>query len=143
MITLIVAMGNNNEIGFNNDMPWHLPNDLKYFKEETMNNVVVMGRKTYESIGKPLPNRKSVVISRQALDLPDEVTVINDLEQIKDIAAQYEDKNVFIIGGAEIYKQTLHMADRLFITKINQTFEADAFFPEIDEADWEETFSKQ
>lgn len=135
MISLIVAMGKNNEIGLNNEMPWHLPNDLRYFKEKTTGHVIVMGRKTYESIGKPLPNRKSIVLTRQDIELPTEVEIIRDISEIQQIAQQHE--QVFIIGGAEVYRQTITIADELFVTQINESFEADTFFPDINKSEWE------
>lgn len=140
MISIIVAMGKNNEIGKNNKMPWHLPNDLHYFKEKTTGHVVVMGRKTFESIGKPLPNRKNIVLTRQNNDLHNSVTTIHELNDINHIASKYKDKHIFILGGAEIYKQTIDMADHLFITQIDEAFEADAFFPQINPTEWKKVY---
>lgn len=141
MISLIVAMGKNNEIGLNNEMPWHLPNDLRYFKEKTTGHVILMGRKTYESIGKPLPNRKSIVLTRQDIELPTEVEIIRDISEIQQIAQQHE--QVFIIGGAEVYRQTITIADELFVTQINESFEADTFFPDINKSEWEIVSSEE
>lgn len=141
MISIIAAIGKNNEIGKDNKMPWHLPNDLHYFKETTLNHPVIMGRKTYESIGRPLPKRKNIVISKQRLDLPDGMLQIKGIEDIKKLTKQYE--QIFIIGGATIYEQTIDLADRLFITRINEAFLADTFFPKIDLTKWHKVSSKK
>ncbi len=140
MISLIVAIANNNAIGINNQLPWHLPEDLKRFKELTNGKVVIMGRKTFDSIiaklGKPLPNRTNVVITRQTtLKVPEGVIVQASLE---DALRSYGDSGeVFVIGGGEIYRQALELADRLYVTHVNQRIEnADAFFPEIDPKKW-------
>lgn len=143
MISLIVAMGKNNEIGLNNKMPWHLPNDLQYFKQRTTGNIVIMGRKTYESIGNPLPNRKNIVLTRQNLNLPEDVEIIHSIGDIKRIASENKGKTIFVIGGAEVYKQTMPLADQLFITQINESFEADAFFPAFNRSEWNKVFSKK
>lgn len=135
MISLIVAMGKNNVIGLNNDMPWHLPNDLAHFKKVTTGHTIVMGRKTYESIGRPLPNRKNVVLTRQQNNFPEEVTIINELNDVYRWSEQSEEE-IFIIGGGHIYKQSLPFADRLYVTQINETFKGDTFFPEFSNDEW-------
>ena len=135
MISLIVAKARNGIIGSNNDLPWYLPADLRHFKEVTMGHTVVMGRKTFESIlqrlGKPLPDRKNVVITRdQSFTYPG-VTIIHDVNEISQLG------DCFVIGGAEIYGQTIDMADRLYITEVHADSEGDTFFPALD-ASWKE-----
>lgn len=135
MISIIVAKAQNNVIGSKNDLPWYLPADLKHFREITTGHTVVMGRTTFESIvatlHKPLPNRKNVVITRdQTFSYPD-VDAIHDIESIHDLG------DVFIIGGAEIYKQTIDMADTLYVTDVHADINGDAYFPTIDSS-WQE-----
>lgn len=131
--SLIVAMADNNVIGKDNQMPWHLPEDLKYFKRVTMAKPVIMGRKTFESIGRPLPGRQNIVITRQTdLELAG-ADVVHSLEQAVELAKQDTAiEEVMIIGGAEIYKQSLELVDQMFITHIDLAVEGDAFFPQID-----------
>ena len=134
MISLIAAMDNNNVIGFENDMPWSLPNDLRHFKEVTSHHIVVMGRKTYESIGKPLPNRRNIVISRSGFKTNDDVEVISSINEIQTMAKTEE---IFVIGGGTIYEQVLPYADRLYITRIDAEFKGDTYFPKFDNKEWE------
>src|SRR5690625_2976121 len=136
MITFIVAMDNNRVIGFNNDMPWHLPRDLQYFKKRTLGHTIIMGRKTFDSLGRVLPNRQHIVLTRQHLQLPDEVEVINDIKDIITMASKTDDE-LFIIGGGNLFTQLLPYADRMYITKIDATFDGDVFFPDFDEKEWE------
>ena len=137
MIAIIAAVAKNNVIGVKNDLPWHLPEDLKRFKELTLGNVVVMGRKTYDSIigrlKKPLPGRTSVVISTQELQLPPGVELYHNLT---DALASHKGQDIFIIGGAQIFNQSLNLADTLYITQVDKDVEGDAFFPKIDENFW-------
>ncbi|MDG5788911.1 dihydrofolate reductase [Evansella sp. AB-P1] len=134
MISMIVAMGENNVIGLNGDMPWHIPNDLKYFKRVTSGHSVIMGRKTYESIGKPLPNRRNFVITHnQAFSVPG-VEVCHSLQELDQLVTSNEE--IFVIGGATIYKELLPKADRLYITKIHDQFEGDTYFPQFKEEEW-------
>lgn len=137
-ITIIVAAGENNAIGKNNDLIWHLSDDLKRFKSLTNGHHIIMGRKTFESFPKPLPNRTHIVITRQRdYKAPDGVIVVNNLEDALDAARQ--DAQPFIIGGGEIYKQSMPIADKLEITRVHHSFEdADTFFPEIDPKVWTE-----
>ena len=137
-LTIIVAAGEDNAIGKNNDLIWHLSDDLKRFKALTDGHHIIMGRKTFESFPKPLPNRTHIVITRQAdYKVPDGVIVVHNMEDALD--ASRNDKQPFIIGGGEIYKQALMLADKLEITRVHSTFpEADTFFPEIDESKWKE-----
>lgn len=132
MISLIVAMDDNNLIGRDNDLPWRIPADLAYFKKTTFGHPVLMGRKTFDSIGKPLPGRENIVLTRNEQFSPEGVTIIHSLDEML-LTKTYADQNLFIIGGAEIFKECLHIADRLYITKIHDTFEGDTYFPEFDE----------
>ncbi len=137
-LTIIVAAGENNAIGKDNDLIWHLSDDLKHFKALTNNHHIIMGRKTFESFPKPLPNRTHIVITRQAdYKVPNGVIVVNSLHDAIDAART--DQQPFIIGGGEIYKQAMSLANKLEITRVHSTFEnADTFFPEIDENQWKE-----
>lgn len=141
MISLLVAMDRNNVIGFENDMPWHLPNDLKYFKEKTTGHTIIMGRKTYDSIGRPLPNRKNVILTRQTTEFPNDVEVIHSIEEIYEWQKSHPNEELFVIGGGDIFKQVLPFADRLYITKIDEAFEGDTFFPKFSLSDWKLTTS--
>ncbi|WP_225036893.1 dihydrofolate reductase [Winogradskyella sp. SM1960] len=137
-LTIIVAAGEDNAIGKDNDLIWHLSDDLKRFKSLTNGHHIIMGRKTFESFPKPLPNRVHVVITRQKdYKVPEGVIVVNSLEDALDAARR--DKQPFIIGGGEIYKQAMTLVDKLEITRVHAEFEnADTFFPEIDETLWSE-----
>ncbi|SHG65382.1 dihydrofolate reductase [Winogradskyella jejuensis] len=137
-LTVIVAAGENNAIGKDNDLIWHLSDDLKRFKKLTNGHHIIMGRKTFESFPKPLPNRTHVVITRQKDYIaPDGVIIVNSLADALD--ASRKDDNPFIIGGGEIYKQAIPLADELEITRVHATFEdADTFFPLIDAMEWKE-----
>ena len=130
-IALIVAVSQNNVIGRDNQLPWHLPEDLQYFKSVTMGKPILMGRKTYESIGKPLPNRINFVLTRNSDLKIDGVHVISSLNDIPD-----SDKKTFIIGGGEIYSQLIDSCDELLVTKIHREIHGDAFFPMIDLSVW-------
>ncbi len=135
-LTLIVAAAENNAIGKGNQMPWHLPNDFKYFKAKTMDHSIVMGRKTFESIGKPLPGRRNIVISRQQDYLPDEVDVANSFQDVFSYCR--DEQEVFIIGGAQIYQQALPLANKVLLTRVHtQILDADAFFPALNEEEWQ------
>lgn len=138
MITLIAAVAEQNALGKDNKLIWHLPSDLKRFKQVTLNHHIIMGRKTFESLGKPLPNRTSVIITRNPNYKAEGCIVVGSLNEALEVAK--EDTNPFIIGGAEIYKQSILMADQLDLTFVHHYFEADAFFPEIDPLIWQETF---
>ncbi len=136
--SIIVATDNNNAIGKENKLPWHLPADLKYFKGLTTNHCIIMGRKTYDSIGKPLPNRVNIVLSQDANYKNDQVVVRNSLEGALDYCKRWKQQEVFIIGGAQVYEQSLTIADNIYITKVNTTVEgADAFFPKMPEGKWD------
>lgn len=135
MITIIAAVAQNNAIGKNNDLLWHLPKDFKRFKEVTSGHYIIMGRKTFESFPKPLPNRTHVVISRQKNYNPENCIVAESLEDAINKCPKNED--VFIIGGGEIYNQAINICDKLDITKVQHQFEAEVFFPEINLNIWE------
>jgi len=135
-VSLIVAMAKNRVIGHNNTLPWHLPADLKHFKALTMGHHIVMGRKTYESIGKPLPGRTSVVVTRNENYAVPGVLVVNSLPAA--IKACSDDEEIFVIGGAEIYRQAITLADRIYLTEIDAEFSGDAHFPEFNRDEWHE-----
>ncbi|ANB58242.1 dihydrofolate reductase [Anoxybacillus sp. B7M1] len=136
MISLIVAMDHHRVIGKDNQLPWHLPADLAYFKRVTMGHPIIMGRKTFESIGRPLPGRENIIITRNHSFRPEGCTVIHSVADIQKIAAERENEEIFIIGGAELFRATLPLADRLYITKIAGQFAGDTFFPSFDEREW-------
>ncbi len=139
-LALIVAMAENRVIGRDNQLPWHLPNDLKYFKKMTLGKPIIMGRKTFESIGKPLPGRRNIVVTRQSDWRREGVQVGHTLEQAvslaKQIAAAEGNSEMLIIGGAALYRESLPLADRLYMTKIHEAVEGDAFFPPLKKEDW-------
>lgn len=137
-LTIIVAAGENDAIGKDNTLIWHLSNDLKRFKSLTNGHHIIMGRKTFKSFSKPLPNRTHIVITRQHnYTVPEGVIVANSLEDAISIAQN--DRQPFIIGGGDIYKQAMALADKIELTRVHENFEADTFFPKIDTAIWEET----
>lgn len=136
-ISLVVAAAQNNAIGKNNQLLWHLPNDLKFFKNTTWGMPVIMGRKTFESVNKPLPGRFNIVITRQADWKAEGVIVAINLQNALKKAAETNCNEAFVIGGGEIYKQAMQIADKIYITRVHATLDGDTFFPEIDEAKWE------
>ena len=127
-ISIIAALGKNRELGKENKLLWRIPDDLKRFKQLTLGHPVVMGRKTFDSIGKPLPGRTNIVISRQGLVIKDAV-VVNSLEKALEKARALDQKEIFVIGGASIYESVLPHADQLYLTLIDDEKEADVFFP--------------
>ncbi|RYE04577.1 MAG: dihydrofolate reductase [Sphingobacteriaceae bacterium] len=135
-IILIVAVSSNNVIGKNNQLIWHLPSDLKHFKQLTTGHAVFMGRKTYDSIGKPLPNRRNLVISRTQKEIAG-CEVVASLEAGFKICADEEE--IYIIGGAEIYRLALPLAHRIELTRVHHDFDGDTFFPEINPKQWQES----
>ncbi|MDN3585227.1 dihydrofolate reductase [Pedobacter aquatilis] len=134
-LSIAVAVGENFEIGKNNQLLWHMPADLKFFKQTTSGHTIIMGRKTFDSVGRPLPNRRNIVITRDTELKIDGVEVVNSLDKALEIT-QNEEKPVFIVGGAEIYRQALPKTDTLYLTTIHNTFDADTFFPEINRNEW-------
>jgi dihydrofolate reductase len=142
MRSLIVAMSENQVIGRNNQLPWYLPNDLKYFKQVTMGKPIIMGRKTFDSIGKPLPGRKNVVVTRNKEWQFEGVTSVTSLEQAftsaeADAALNGEDE-VLVIGGSQLYEKALEYMDRLYLTEVHAQIEGDAYFPDVDWREWQE-----
>lgn len=140
MITLIAATAENNALGKDNQLVWHLPNDFKRFKQITSGHYIIMGRKTFESFPKPLPNRTHVIITRQKNYQHDGCIVVSSLKEA--IAISPKDETVFVIGGGEIYQQSIEMADCIELTRVHTTLEADTFFPEIDLTVWQLTFEE-
>ncbi|WP_272985498.1 dihydrofolate reductase [Leeuwenhoekiella blandensis] len=135
-ITLIAAAAENNALGKDNDLVWHLPDDFKRFKKLTSHHHIIMGRKTFESFPKPLPNRTHIVITRKSdYDAGEPIIVVNSIEEA--IKTVVDDENPYIIGGGEIYKLGMEFATHIELTRVHGTFEADAFFPEIDDDTWE------
>ncbi|BCY27478.1 dihydrofolate reductase [Flavobacterium okayamense] len=134
-ITLIAAAAENNALGKDNDLVWHLPDDFKRFKAITSGHYIIMGRKTFESFPKPLPNRTHIIITRQKeYQVPEGCLVVASIEEALRISPQEEE--VFIIGGGEIYKQSIALADKIELTRVHTEIEADTFFPEIDLNHW-------
>jgi len=136
ILSLLVAASENNVIGRDNKLPWHLPDDLKYFKNLTWAMPILMGRKTFDSIGKPLPGRKSIVITRNNDWHHEGVDVVHSLEAAVEKAKEYGAKEIFVIGGAEIFKTSLPNAARIYLTRIHHQFDGDVFFPVINEDQW-------
>ncbi|MBQ8646452.1 MAG: dihydrofolate reductase [Bacteroidales bacterium] len=143
MLSLIVAVAQNNAIGRNNELLWHISEDLKYFKSTTTGHPVIMGRKTYESIGRPLPGRRNIVLTRGTLEIPPvknpqttSMEVVNSLDEVYAIAQGEEE--FFVMGGGMLYNETFGKADFLYLTRIYAEAEnADTFFPEVDEMEWD------
>jgi dihydrofolate reductase len=143
-LTIVAAVASNLALGKNNQLLWHLPADLQFFKKTTLNHPIIMGRKTYESIGRPLPRRLNIVISRQ-LDLQiDGCVVVPNLPAATALAEQMEHQpadiapEIFIIGGGDIYAQALPLAQRMVLTEVKRDFDADVFFPAFDQTQWQE-----
>jgi len=137
MISLIVAASTNNAIGKNNQLLWHLPKDLKFFKNTTWAMVVIMGRKTFESVNKPLPGRLNIVVTTNTAWKAEGVKVATNLAEAIALAKGESFKEIFIIGGGEIYKQAMPLADKIYLTRVHVELDGDTFFPVIDEREWE------
>ncbi len=137
-INVIVAMAHNRAIGHLNSLPWRLPEDLQYFKRTTLGHPILMGRNTYESIGRPLPGRRNILVSRQPDYVAPGCEVAHSLPEALHLCAQQEE--IFVIGGAQLYAQALPLAHRLFVTEIDLTVEADTFFPPFEHLGWHETY---
>ena len=136
-ISIIVAQGENNVIGKDNDLPWHLPGDLRHFKKTTTGHHLIMGRKTFESLGRPLPNRVSIVLTRnKKYPVPDGHYVVHDLSAALDICRSKGLEQVYILGGAEVFEMALPYTDELVITEVDASPEGDTFFPAIENAEW-------
>lgn len=141
MISLIVAVADNNVIGKDNALIWHLPADMKFFREKTTGHCIITGRKNYESIPekfRPLPNRTNIVITRQPDYRAPGAVIVGSVEAAIEKAKQSGDNEIFIIGGAEIFRQSLSYADRIYLTMIHHSFEGDVFFPELNMQEWKE-----
>jgi dihydrofolate reductase len=137
IITFVVAAAENNAIGKDNQLLWKLPTDLKHFQTITLGHTIIMGRKTFDSMGKPLPRRRNIVITRNpALEI-DGAEITQSLDEA--LALCHDEEEVFVIGGAEIYKAALDRTDKIFLTRVHQNFEGDAYFPELDPEYWIET----
>ncbi len=135
-LTIIVATDKQGGIGIRNSLPWHLPEDLAHFKRTTSGHVIIMGRKTFESIGRALPNRRNIVVTRNSEWKHDGVEAVASLQAAQELL---HEEHAFIIGGAQIYQQALSIADQLIVTEIQEDFTCDAFFPKIDPTVWVET----
>ncbi|MGG1596027.1 dihydrofolate reductase [Terribacillus saccharophilus] len=139
MISLLFAMDQNRGIGYKNDLPWRLPRDLRFFKEKTTGQIIVMGRKTLDSMNGALPNRTNVVLTRDKAFQAENITTLHDVKEIKDLADKYSEKEILVIGGSEIFSQTLDIADRIYMTYIEESFPADTHFPDFPLKEWKET----
>lgn len=135
-VALIVAQSLNRVIGVDNTLPWHLPEDLKYFKSVTMGKPIIMGRKTFDSIGRPLPGRTNVVVTRNAEWCADGVKVAASLEEAVALAGEEDPAEIMVIGGAQIYEQALPLTQRVYLTQVYAEIEGDAFFPVLPEREW-------
>ncbi|HET7897768.1 MAG TPA: dihydrofolate reductase [Flavisolibacter sp.] len=136
IVSLLLAASENNVIGKDNQLPWHLPEDLKFFKNLTWGLPILMGRKTFDSIGKPLPGRKSIVITRDKEWKHEGVATVHSIEEAIASAESFGAKEIFVIGGAEIFKTSLPIANRIYLTRIHHRFDGDVFFPEISTNEW-------
>lgn len=138
IISQIVAVAENGVIGKDNDLIWRLPADLKYFKATTSGHHIIMGRKNYESIGRPLPNRTSVIITRNKDYKAEGCIVVNSIKEALEVAKASGETEAFIIGGGEIYKSSLELTDKIYYTEVHETFEGDTFYPALDKKTWKE-----
>lgn len=139
IISIIAAVSRNNVIGHGGRLPWRIPEDLRAFKRRTTGHFVVMGRKTFDSIGKPLPGRKLLILSRrQGLEIPG-VLVVSSFEEAVAVAQGENEQELFVAGGEEIYRIALPVAHRIYLTRIEQDYEGDIFFPEVDWSNWQQT----
>jgi dihydrofolate reductase len=136
IISTIVAISKNNVIGINNEIPWHLPADLQYFKRITSNHHILMGKKCFNSIGRPLPNRTNIVITRSKEFHLDGIIVKHSIQDGIDFAKNRDESEVFIIGGGEIYKQTMHLSSKLYLTEVDIECDGDIYFPTINFDEW-------
>lgn len=136
IISTIVAVAKNNVIGKDNDIPWYLPADLKYFKKQTLNHHILMGRKCFESIGRALPKRTNIILTRNPFFLADKCLVAHTIEEAIDMASANDEEELFIIGGGQIYEMTEHLWDRVYITEVDLYVEGDVYFPELDQDRW-------
>lgn len=143
ILSAIVAMAENRIIGKDNKLPWHLPADLKHFKTITTGHPILMGRKTYESIGRPLPNRTNIIMTRDASYQAAGCIVVTSIEDALKQAAAHDAGEIFVIGGAEIYKQLMPHIQRIYLTIVHQPFDGDVYFPELDMKKWEKVVDEK
>lgn len=140
LVSMIVAMAKNRVIGIENRLPWHIPEDLKYFKAVTMGKPIIMGRKTYESIGRPLPGRANIVVTRNSDYAPEGVMVVNNVIDALDCAKKQAkavgESEIFIIGGEQLYRESLPFAEKIYLTEVEIALEGDAYFPIINPEEW-------
>lgn len=136
MLSLIFAMDENRVIGKDNQLPWHLPNDLKFFKEKTIHHKIIMGRKTYESMGGALPYRENIVLTRNKKFTNNNCKIIHEIDAIHQLLKENPGEEIFVIGGVDIFKQVLSFADRIYMTQIHAKFEGDTFFPTLNDEEW-------
>lgn len=144
-LSLIVAAADDNAIGINNGLPWHLPEDLRFFKRTTMGKPVIMGRRTFESVGRPLPGRTNVILTRNKdYQAPEGVLVFDTLQPALDQLEAAGQDEVFVIGGGELFRETMHDAAYLYLTRVHCTIPgADTFFPHVDHGEWLETWKEE
>jgi len=142
VISLIAAASENSVIGKDNKLPWHLPTDMKYFKNITWGMPVIMGRKSFEALGKPLRGRSNIVITRNKNWSADGVKTVQSIDQAINLASQTDAKEIYIIGGGEIFQAAIPSADRIYLTLVHENFEGDAFFPEIKQEEWKLTSNR-
>jgi dihydrofolate reductase len=140
IISAIVAYANHYVIGKDNDIPWYLPEDLKWFKKNTLNHTVIMGRKCFESIGRPLPKRNNIIITRDMFYLSNGCYIAHGIAEALEMAEEMGETEAFIIGGGEIYRQSIDFYDKIYLTKVHADIEGDTFFPAIDFNEWQLIF---
>jgi dihydrofolate reductase len=138
MIAIVVAVADNHVIGKDNQLIWHLPADLRHFKQKTMGHPMIMGRKTFDSIGKPLPGRTTIIVTRQQNFKAEGCLVAHSVQAAIEIGSELDTEQVSIVGGAEIYKQAMPFVDTLYLTRVHHTFEGDTYFPELPEKEWQQ-----
>lgn len=141
-ISAIVAISNNRVIGNDNDIPWYLPADLKYFKKKTLNHHIIMGRKTFQSIGRPLPKRTNIILTRDGFFIASNCIVVHALDHALNIAKDNGEEEVFIIGGGQVYELAMQHIDKVYLTEVNIDVKGEVQFPELLEGEWKETFSE-
>lgn len=142
IVSAIVAKAANNIIGKDNTLPWHLPSDLKWFKQKTSGHHVIMGRKSFESLGRPLPNRTNIVVTANTQFFHSKCVIVRSIDEALKYAHNHGEEEVFILGGGQVYHQTRNLWDRLYLTEVNAVVEGDTYFPEIDLKDYNLTFQE-
>jgi dihydrofolate reductase len=139
IISAIAAIAKNNVIGYNNDIPWNMPKDMKFFMRTTTGHHIIMGRKNFESLGRPLPRRTNIVITRNPFYISTGCIIVHSLEEALSVAKENGEEEVFIIGGGIVYDQAMDYLDKIYLTEIDIEVEGDVFFPQVDETIWKET----